>query len=1279
MRRGREKIPVMKRAFQRIRSSGGERALALALSGALLLSTTGLGVYAVDLDGSRNGEGGVVLSYGWPEGSGITWSDAADSWTMTVPVEEDSAFTWENVRDQLPESIIAQVQPSQEDEAAELQESGESTADEAVVETFAGTGSESDPSPASRTGDETGLISTYSEGDATGGDSMSSTDGSNGNTTTSGDSADTTPGEDDITAPTTPPNDGSEETTPGTGDGDITTDGDNADTTPGEDDKIAPTTPPNDGSEETTPGTDGGDTTIDGGSENTTPDGSNGNSNIVESPEERNVNLTWERTSEDSDAIMAEASLPDGYTLGQDVPPLTVAVTAAPAETMNETELSLSDFADFVVPEPDAPQGTVINLFDYWTEGERNAADNGYHADDGINNEHSLKFGQGMATGTESINAYYSESAKPHTGIVESILEDGFPVLAAGNNWSLGNSIDDNKITNRESLDYLFSTKDGTGKKAFANVEGLLQTDEDGYYYYNSQENYAYFNEVTNKFILYQENGVKAAGSSPDGQFFPFASPEEVFTISENKIIPKADLKSNDGSLNHFFGLSMSTRFVQEEGGMTPGGNAVTYNFSGDDDVWVFIDDVLVADLGGIHDMLSLEINFSTGKVIVYDDTNINNQYDSGEEVFNGNGNGTTLRAMFEAAEREDEVEWSGNDATFADGTYHTLKFFYLERGHTDSNLSLKFNLTPIPESEITKVDQVGNPMEDITFDLYAVDDNSFSIKGDDQPIWSGTTDEYGNLKILDAESNSAIAFGEFAQEYRTNYFVLKEREVPKGYRSEGETRLEYDPGTGVILSRDYWTTGSYAAPKVTATATSTLYEADKQGKGKELISDLYGKDLEKNPPIIFAVVFKRLDMTEDYLEESNWAPVSGSLEDGWTVRDDSNENINDRILEAAKNSDGSFKNTFQLTKNGAFQVTVEDLPGDVTSYYWYQVQKVGGDKNKVDGSKVAYTLNCYYLDKSGIPQRLYTDEFDRTFSTHIYMSNIKDYLLVEKVNEKNEAMNGAEFALYTESAIKQYLNTDGTVNLEALNKANVPPYDSGTTDTLNGNVSGKGLLLFPTAGKFLEQGTYYLVETDSGNDNYKINPTAVKVIVDETGVYADAGTKDDGVSTGRLVGSVLKSMLRFVRDDGVDATLNNIKVQILTAKEEPSENGKWDWSGWKENSTKEEEQHLYYYGRRDENTYGMEYSPTDDKITLKAKTETGWNKLAVRQCLKHEGSTTSGTVDDSYTESGSLRQDLGTRDISNLFSSVMLVTVENEPKNNPETTPRTGSLTIKK
>ena len=1093
MRRGREEIPVMKKVFQRIRSSGGGRTLALVLSGALLLSTTGLGVYAADLDGSRNGEGGVVLSYKWPDESGIKWLDEDGSWTMTVPVEEDGAFNWGYVHDQLPQSIIAQVQPPQEDEAAESQESG--------------------PVPASRMGDETGLISTYSEGDAAGGDSAddaNDTDGADDATgTDSTDDANGTDGTD--AAPST----GDADTTPGTGD---------AGTTPGTGDGDAAN---GTGGGDTTPSGDSENTTPSGDSENTTPDESNGNSNIVESPEERNVNLTWERTSEDSGTIMAEASLPAGYELSDSVPPLTVAVTAAPVELMDDSELSLSDFADFVVPEPDAPQGTVINLFDYWAAGGRSDTDNGHHLDAGINNGHYLKFGQGMDFKDVTINDY-TNTARPYEGIVQNTLgNDGFPVLNADKQWNENA----NDKTEAESLSYLFKpvSNEENGKAAFSNVEGLLQTDEDGYYYYNSQKNYAYFDEIAEEFILYKTWGVTAEGSSPDGQFFPFASPEKVFTIDEtsNELTQK-EVPSNDGNLNHFFGLSMSTRFVQEEDGKTPGGKDVTYNFSGDDDVWVFIDDVLVADLGGIHDMLSLEINFSTGEVIVYDDKNINNKYDSdsGEEIFNGNGNGTTLRAMFEAAERAGEVEWSENGNTFADGTYHTLKFFYLERGHTDSNLSLKFNLTPIPESEITKVDQVGNPMEDITFDLYATEAN-FSTDGK-TPIWSGTTDEYGNLKILDEESHSAIAFGEFAQEYHTNYFVLKESEAPKGYRSEGETRLEYDPVTGVILSRDYWTTGSYAAPKVMATAKGQLYYENEGGA-----LDLTDEDIDpSNPstiPTVFAVVFKRLNMNELINSADNWAPISGSLEDGWTVWDGEGE-MTTRILNAARNSSDTseaFKNTFAFGTGGAFQVTVEDLPGDVTSYYWYQAQKAGS--GQLQESQVAYTVNYYYYENGKI-HRLSTDDFTRRFSTHIYMSNIKDYLLVEKVDENDNPMNGAEFALYEAGDLTGCLNTNGTVDLDALNEANAP-YDRG-------EVNGDGLLLYPTENKeVLEKGTYYLVETDSGNDNYKINPTAVKVIVDETGVYADAGTEDDGVSTGRLVGSVMKKYapLRAGRRRGRD------------------------------------------------------------------------------------------------------------------------------------------------
>ena len=115
--------------------------------------------------------------------------------------------------------------------------------------------------------------------------------------------------------------------------------------------------------------------------------------------------LIWTQSSSrtgDSDTITATASLPDGYTLDQNALPLTVTVTAAPAETTDDPALDQDAFADFVVSEPEAPQGTVINLFDYWTADERNAEDTEYQANAGINKGHFLKFGRGLATDTDS-------------------------------------------------------------------------------------------------------------------------------------------------------------------------------------------------------------------------------------------------------------------------------------------------------------------------------------------------------------------------------------------------------------------------------------------------------------------------------------------------------------------------------------------------------------------------------------------------------------------------------------------------------------------------------------------------------------------------------------------------------------------------------------------------------------------------------------------------------------------------------------------------------------
>ena len=134
----------------------------------------------------------------------------------------------------------------------------------------------------------------------------------------------------------------------------------------------------------------------------------------------------------------------------------------------------------------------------------------------------------------------------------------------------------------------------------------------------------------------------------------------------------------------------------------------------GDDDVWIFIDGTLVGDLGGIHDATSIEINFATGDVIVYNDSSQpdtdgyrNNKFDEGETIFSQEKIGRLL---------------GYNANTLPDNTYHTLNFFYLERGNTDSNLSLKYNLVTIPETDIYKVDQDEKLVAGATFKLYYAD-----------------------------------------------------------------------------------------------------------------------------------------------------------------------------------------------------------------------------------------------------------------------------------------------------------------------------------------------------------------------------------------------------------------------------------------------------------------------------------------------------------------------------------------------------------------------------
>ena len=964
---------------------------------------------------------------------------------------------------------------------------------------------------------------------------------------------------------------------------------------------------------------------------------------MTHSGQEVTLEIAWDLTALPEESIpdgdySLTAALPEAYALTEEAEALAATLQVGGVETYY-TELPSGD-----PPYPEhiinglSPNGTTIDLFDYWItdrtdEDDANDMENNEgFINQGINDNHALLFGRGMDNDSQlgNWNVWTGIGQPPRAGIVADTLgEDGFPVLNLGD--QIGNA---SKLIGRngtESLAYLFDTNPHDGKAAYTDVRGLLQVDEAGYYYYDSTKNYAVYYEKTKSFTLYKYPGVIPGGSSPVGQFFPFNEATEngvLETINgiQYRLMNKS--LSTDASINHYFGMHMSTRFIQQYGGHTDEtqNTDVTYEFSGDDDIWIFIDGKLVADLGGIHDSASVKINFVTGDIII----------NEGKK----DKNGESLEQRTTLAEK---MKLPGE--TFEDNTYHTLDFFYLERGNTDSNMYLKYNLVTIPESDLIKVDQLGNPVPGAEFALYAAYDAERS-----NPIATGTTDSRGEFVFVRKEESGneyPITITELYNLYGKNGnedkndLILVETKTPPGYRSMGEIGLYFDkeenaPNDEVLLlSHSTWDKGAYAMPKVTATTGNAINLLKlATGDAVEQTIQLVGAGAEKNP-LMFAVVFQKQD-------NDSWLPVSGDPLNGWTVHKNSSWTS---VLEAAKQN----PYIFQLGSSGAYQVEIDNLPGDIKTYYY-----ICNDKEAAK-----YTIAYYYTAADSLDDATEKDTWriadkddtfplDRAFAMSLYVSNIKNRLLVQKVDEADSPVNGAVFYLYKASDGKED-NGKWTVN------AGAEPHDKVETANIRNeilNLDGGGI--FPTAGKVLELGEYYLVEVNPPY-GYVANSTPVHIVVDNTGVYADAGTAEDGITVLRGVGSVMRSVVQFATDDHVDTTLQGIRavlandLQFDTYKVD----GSFTWnedSYWKPGKNV---LHLQYANENKMLDYGLydDLVGTLDNLTL--PTETGWSKLLIRQCYDHK--ETGGKVP--------LKTYLGDKDLTNLFSGTVTVRVTNVRK----------------
>ena len=307
-----------------------------------------------------------------------------------------------------------------------------------------------------------------------------------------------------------------------------------------------------------------------------------------------------------------------------------------------------------------------------------------------INNGHAMKFGNNLQWGASSVycgnnhsdwNCWTGSGMGAHANIVQRTLQNGYPSL----NQSVAGSTG--------SLNYLFGGASDTSVTDYAVDGGLLYKDSAGYYTFDSSKQYAQYNKSAKKFDLSSNPRV---GSSETPQFTPFNN-------------------RSDTSYDYSFGMDVTSSFYMPENGKINGKDMV-FDFSGDDDVWVFLDDVLVLDLGGIHDEASGQIDFATGKITY-----------GREAAYGGTPAKSLSEAFTNAGKTWDSTEYKS----------HTLKMFYMERGDGGSNCRLRFNMPGIPDGTVEIGKKVNysnvNDVSDIDFRFnayvnYAGDDKNYEL-----------------------------------------------------------------------------------------------------------------------------------------------------------------------------------------------------------------------------------------------------------------------------------------------------------------------------------------------------------------------------------------------------------------------------------------------------------------------------------------------------------------------------------------------------------------------
>lgn len=405
----------------------------------------------------------------------------------------------------------------------------------------------------------------------------------------------------------------------------------------------------------------------------------------------------------------------------------------------------------------------------------------------GNNITSDLSAGDANVTKNSGINSTVNKANSPISGEMSTTLIDGYPALKDGT--SLKWLFSDNEYAtkkNKNSINGLFLHNDTTGAYTFNSrenhaqfnasddtftlynqiitsnfmmypfgnflpfndiVQNAVQTstvDKDYFtlvaqsalqkYSVNGKTEYSTLSTVLSKFSALMDKAYPKGWNYNDcmNEYFKASGINRTFSSADKELTDNLYSIDYDIETDFYFGMEMKMNFYQPKGGLTgnDGKQPMVFYFTGDDDVWVYVDGILFLDLSGIHRHVGGEIDFVNG-VVKYYELDV--------------ATGDVASEPYKTVKFSELVDASllNENGTFKDFSKHSFNFYYMERGSGSGVCRMNFNFPLLRENSVTVAKEI--ECEDVS--LLGNPDFKFQVlKEGGEELYIGANTEYSVL-----------------------------------------------------------------------------------------------------------------------------------------------------------------------------------------------------------------------------------------------------------------------------------------------------------------------------------------------------------------------------------------------------------------------------------------------------------------------------------------------------------------------------------------------------